>query len=133
MPENVDSGVRRETSNVVGECPGGPIDQIRTLGKADGPPGSPMHRDGMGWISAANHLGRLPGIEVAAAQRGPPSPDGHQHEVDLSHVVARDVRTRVPGIPTPVTSLHQIAERRSAMRAPRESPAIVVGREDLYP
>ena len=52
--------------------------------------------------------------------------------IDVRHLLERKVRTRVPGIPAAVGALNQIAERGSAMRAPRVSPAVVVGRKDTY-
>ena len=69
---------------------------------------------------------------MARAKGRPPASDWHEGEVDVRHLVERRLRTCVPGIPAPVVSLDQIAERRPAMRAPRVSPAIVVGSEDAY-
>ena len=92
-----------------------------------------MHRYGINWVHTADRLSRLPGIEMAEPKARPPSCDWHKSEVDVCHLVECDARTRIPGIPAPVVSLDQIAERGSAMRAPRVSPTIVVGREDVYP
>ena len=78
-------------------------------------------------------MSRLPGIEVALPEGGSPSSDWHQREIDLCHLVEREARTRVPGIPAPVVSLNQKAERGSAMRASGKSPTIVIGCEDAYP
>ena len=133
VSENMDAGARRETSDSVGECHGRPIDQIGALWKADGPPGSAVHRNSVDWVRAADRLSRLLGIEMARPEGRPPSCDWHESEVDVCHFVEPQVRTRVPRIPAPVVSLDQIAERGSAMRASRVSPTIMVGCEDVYP
>jgi len=133
VSENMDAGARRETSDLVGECHGWPIDQIGALGKANGPPRSPVHRDSIYWARAADHLSRLLRIEVARPEGRPPSCDWHEREVDVCHFVGGEVRTRVPGIPAPVVSLDQIAERGSAMTASGVSSTIVIGCEDVYP
>ena len=129
----MDAGARRDTSDSVGECHGWQIDQIRPLGKANGPPGSPVHGDSIDWMRAADRLSGLPGIEMAPAKGRPPASDWHKGEVDVHHLVERELRTRVPRIPASVVSLDQIAECRSAIRASSVSPAIVVGGEDVYP
>ena len=64
---------------------------------------------------------------------GPHPPTGISARSTSCHLVEREVRTRVPGIPAPVVSLDQKAERGSAMRASRESPTIVIGGEDVDP
>jgi len=84
-------------------------------------------------MRAADHLSRLPGIEMAAAKGRPPASDWHEGKVDVCHLVERELRTRVPRIPASVLSIDQIAESGSAMRASRMSAAVVVGREDGYP
>ena len=132
VSEEMDAGGRCQTSDLVGEGRGWPIDQIGALGEADGPPGSPMHRDSTIWVSAADRLCGLLGIEMALTKGGSPSSDWHQRDVDVCYFLEREVGTRVPRIPAPVGARNQIAERGSAMRAPRVSPAIVVGREDAY-
>ena len=129
----MDAGTRRETSDQVREHHAWPIDQIGALGEAYWPPGSPVHRDCIDWVHATDRLSRLPGIEMAGPKARPPTCDRHKREVDVYRFLERDARTCVPGIPAPVVSLNQIAERGSAMRASRVSPAIVVGREDVYP
>ena len=78
-------------------------------------------------------MSRLPGIEVALPEGGSPSSDWHQRDVDRFHLVECEVRTRVPGIPAPVVSLNQKAERGSAMRTSGESTTIVIGGEDVDP
>ena len=124
-------GARRAT--VVDQRLGRQIDQIGALGKADGPPGPPVHGDGMIWVNAANRLCRLLGVEMALTKGGSPASDWQQGEVDVRHLLERKVRTCVPRIPAPAGALDKIAERGSAMRAPRVSPAIVVGGQDAYP
>jgi hypothetical protein len=42
------------------------------------------------------------------------------------------VRTGIPRIPAPTRTLDKVAERGSAMRAPRMSPAVVVGGQNEY-
>ena len=92
-----------------------------------------MHGDSMIWVRAADHLSRLPGIEMTLAKGRPPASDWHEGEVDVRHLVEREVRTCVPRIPASVESIDQITESGSAMRAPSESAAIMVGREHGYP
>ena len=92
-----------------------------------------MHRDGSIWLGAADYLGRLLGIEMALTKRGSPASNRHQGDVDVRHPVKRKVRTCVPRIPAPARALDKIAECGSAMRAPRVSPAIVIGGQDAYP
>ena len=84
-------------------------------------------------MHAADRLSALSGIGMAGSKGRSPSCDWHKGEVDVCHFVECDVRTRIPGIPAPVVSLNQTAERWSAMRARRVSPTIVVGCEDVYP
>ncbi len=129
----MDAGARRNVSDSVGEGHGGQIDQIRPLRKANGPPCSPVHGDRIDWMRATDHLSRLPGIEMAPAKGRPPASDWHEGEVDVRHLVERELRTRVPRIPASVVSIDQIAESGSAMRASSKSAAVVVGREDGYP
>ena len=52
------------------EGSGRQIDQIGLLGKAGGPPGSPMDRDDTIWASAADRLCRLLGVEMTRTERG---------------------------------------------------------------
>ena len=84
-------------------------------------------------MRAADRLSRLPGIEMAPAKARPPASDRHEGEVDVRHLVERELRTRVARIPASVVSIDQIAESGSAMRASSVTAAIVVGREDGYP
>ena len=132
MPENVDVGSRRHSRDVVGECLRRLINQLGTLTKADGPPGTPVHGNGMNWMSAANHISSLLGVEMALIQRWSPASDRHQGDVDIHPLVKGKVRPCVPRIPAPVRTLNEIAECGSAMRTPRESPPIVVGGQDAY-
>ena len=132
VSENMDAGARGETSDSVGECHAWPIDQIGALGEAYRPPGSPVHRDCIDWVRAGDRLSRLPGIEMAGPKARPPSCDRHKREVDVYQFVEL-MRGPRPRDTIPVVALNQIADRRSAMRASRVSPAIVVGREDVYP
>jgi len=129
----MDAGARRDASDSVGEGHGWQIDQIRPLGEANGPPGSPVHGDSISGVGAADRLSRLPGIEMAPAKGRPPASNWHEGKVDGRHLVERELLTRVPGIPASVVSIDQIAESGSAMRASSVSPAVVVGREDGYP
>ena len=87
----------------------------------------------MSWVRAADHLSRLPGIEMTPAKGRPPASDRHEGEVDVRHLVERELRTCVSRIPASVVSIDQVAESGSAMRASSESAAIVVGREHGYP
>ena len=123
-------GARRATCSA--KAIGRQIDQIGALGKADGPPGSPVHGDGMIWVSAADRLCRLLGVEMALTKGGSPASDRHQGDVDVRDLLERKVWTRVPRIPAPAGARNKIAECGSAMRAPRVSPAVVVGGQDMY-
>lgn len=87
----------------------------------------------MSWVRAADHLSRLPRIEMAPAKGGPPASHWHEGQVRVRHLVELDVRTCVPGVPASVASIDQVAESGSAMKASSVSPAIVVGCEDVYP
>jgi hypothetical protein len=91
-----------------------------------------MDRDRGIWVSAADHVGCLLGIEMALIKRGSPASDWHQGDVDVRHLVKDKVRTCVPGIPAPARALDEIAECRSAMRTARESPPVVVCSQDAY-
>jgi hypothetical protein len=103
------------------------IDQIGSLGKADGPPGSPMNGDGTIWPSATDRLCGLLGIEMTRTEGGPPTSDWHQRNVDLLHLFEPKMRTCVPRIPALVGSGDKIAECWSAMRAPGVPSAVMVG------
>jgi hypothetical protein len=89
-----------------------------------------VHGDGPNWVSAADSLCRLLGVEMALTKGGSPASDWQQGDVDVRHLIQRKVRTGVPRIPTPAGALHEIAERGSAMWAPRMSAAVVVGGQD---
>jgi len=75
--EEMDAGGRSHTSDVLGEGRGRPIDQIGALRKADRPPGSPVHGDGMIWVNEADCLCRLLRVEMAPTERRPPASDWH--------------------------------------------------------
>jgi hypothetical protein len=132
MPEKVDAGGRCHSRDVFGECLRRQINQLGTLTKADGPPGTPVHRDGTNWMSAANHISSLLGVEMALIQRRSPASDRHQGDVDIRTVVKGKVWPSVPRIPAAVSTLNEIAECGSAMRTPREPSPIVVGGQDAY-
>ena len=117
---------------MIGEGHRRQIDQIGALGKADGPPGSPVHGDGTSWVSAADRLCRLLGVEMALTKGGSPASDRHQGDVDVRDLLERKVWTRVPRIPAPAGARNKIAECGSAMRAPRVPPTVVVGGQDMY-
>ena len=129
----MDARARRDASDPVGEGHGWQIDQIRPLRKANGPPGSPVHGDSIDRMRAADRLSCLPGIEMAPAKGRPPASDRHEGEVDVRHLVERELGTRVTWIPASVVSIDQIAESRSAIGTPSVSAAIVIGGEDGYP
>ena len=116
-------------SDVFGEGRSRQIDQVGALAEADGPPGSPVHGDGTIWVNAADRLCRLLCIEMSLAKGRSPASNWHQRDVDRPHLLKRKVRTRVPRIPAPAGAGNKIAECGSAMRAPRVSPAVVVGRQ----
>lgn len=83
-------------------------------------------------LSSADYLRRLLGVEMALTKGGSPASDWHQGDVDVRHLVESNVRARVSGIPASASAVDKIAERGSAMRAPRESPAIVIGCQHAY-
>ena len=128
----MDAGGWRHARDVLGEGLGWQIDQLGALTKADGPPGAPVHRDGTIWVSAADRLCRLLGVEMALTKRGSPASDRHQGDVDVHHLVESKVRTCVPRVPAPARARNEIAERGSAMRTPGVSTAVVVGGQDAY-
>jgi hypothetical protein len=132
VPEKVDAGARCQSRDVFGESLRRQIDQLGTLTKADGPPGTPVHRDGSIRPSAANQVSSLLGVEMTLIKRRSPASDRHQRDVDVRHLVKAKVRTCISRIPAPVSALNEIAECGSAMRTPRESPPIVVGGQDAY-
>jgi hypothetical protein len=121
-----------QASDVLGEGRGREIDPLGALGKADGPPGTPVHGDGSNWVSAANNLCRLLRVEVALTKGRSPASDRKQRDVDVRHLLQRKLRTRVPRIPTPAGAVDEIAERGSAMTASRMSATVVVGGQDAY-
>ena len=116
-----------------GERCRGQIDEIGTLLKADGPQGSPMYGDGTRCVSAVRRLRRLLGIEMALTQGGSPASNGKQGDVDVHDLLIREIRSCVPRVPAPEGALDEKSERGSAMRACRVAPAIVVGRQNVYP
>lgn len=132
VSQEMNAGGWCQASDVLGEGRSRQIDQIGALGEADGPPSSPVHGDGPNWVSAADSLCCLLGVEMALTKGRSPASDWQQGDVDVRHLLQRKVRTRVPRIPTPAGALNKIAERGSAMRAPRMSAAVVVGGQDAY-
>jgi hypothetical protein len=101
VPEKVNAGGWCHSRDVFGECLRRQINQIRTLRKADGPPGTPVHGDDTIWLNIADHVGSLFGVEMTMAKRGSPASDWHQGDVDVRHFVKGKVRTCVPRIPAP--------------------------------
>jgi len=97
------------------------------------PWGMAVSPNGTIWVSAADRVCSLLGVEMALTKGGSPASDWHQGNVDVRYLVESKVRTRVPRIPTPARALDEIAERGPAMRASRVSPAVVVGGQDAYP
>jgi hypothetical protein len=92
----------------------------------------PVHGDGTIWLSAADHVGSLLGVEMTLIKRGSPASDWHQGDIDVRYLVKGKVRTCVARIPAPASALNEIAECGSAMGTPRESPPVVVGGQDAY-
>jgi hypothetical protein len=119
MPKEMDFGGRNQASDMIGERRGRQIDQIRALRKAERPQRSPVNRNGVIWMGAADHMCRLLGVEMALTKAGSPASDGHQDDVELCHVLARKLRTCVSRIPAAAGTVDKIAKRRSAMRASR--------------
>jgi hypothetical protein len=74
----------------------------------------------------------LLGVEMALTKGRSPASDWKQRDVDVRHLLQRKLRTRVSRIPTPAGAVDEIAERGSAMTAPRMSAAVVVGGQDPY-
>jgi hypothetical protein len=132
VSEEVDGGGWYQSSDVVREGHARQVDQIGALGEANGPPGSPMHRDGMFWMNAAHRLRRLLGVEMALAKGGSPTPYWQHRNVDVRHLLELKVRTCVSWIPAPAGTFNNITERGPAMRTPGVSPAVVVGGQDAY-
>jgi hypothetical protein len=91
-----------------------------------------MHRDDTIWVSAADHVCRLLGVEMALTESRSPASNWHQGDLHVRHLVEGKVRTCVPRIPAPARAFDEIAERGSAMRTRRVSPAVVVGGQDAY-
>jgi hypothetical protein len=91
-----------------------------------------VHGDGTIWLSAADHVGCLLGVEMAVVKRGSPASNWHQGDVDVRQLVKGHVRTCVARIPAPARTLDEKAERGSAMRTPGVSPAVMVGGQDAY-
>lgn len=92
-----------------------------------------MHGDGVIWVNAAYDLCRLTGVEMAVTKCRSPSAHWHQGDVDVRHLLERNVGTCVSRIPAPAGAFDEKAKRGSAMRAPRVSPTIVVRGQDAYP
>jgi hypothetical protein len=119
-------------SDVISEGFGRQIDQIAPLREANGPPSSLVHRDGTSGLNTADRLRRLQSVEMAPPKVGPPTSHRHQSDVDASRLRKSKLRTGVAGIPASAGAINEIAKRRSAMRASRVSPAIVIGCQDAY-
>ena len=132
MSEEMDAGARRQARDVPGECLSRQINQVGPLTKADGPPGTPVHRDGTIWLSAADDIRRLLGVEMAPIKCGSPASNWHQGDIDVRHLVDGNLRTCVSRIPAPTRALDEIAERGSAMGTPRVSAAVVISGQDAY-
>ena len=130
--EEMHAGGWCQANDMIGEGHRRQIDQIGALGKADGPPGSPVHGDGTSRVSAADRLCRLLGVEMALTKGGSPASDRHQGDVDVRDLLERKVWARVARIPAPAGARNEIAECGSAMRAPRVPPTVVVGGQDMY-
>jgi hypothetical protein len=132
VPENVDAGGWCHPCGMFCESLRRQINQLGTLTKADGPPGTPVDGDGTCWLGAADHIGSLLGVEMTLIKRGSPASDWDQSDVHVRHIVKGKVRTSVSRIPAPASALNEIAECGSAMRTPRESPPVVVGSQNAY-
>jgi len=103
LPEEMYTGGWCQASDMLSEGSGWQIDQIAALRKADGPPGSPVNRDDMMWLGAADGCCRLLGVEmtlfVARNDAWSPASDWHQCYVDIRHLLQPKLRTCVPRIP----------------------------------
>ena len=77
MSEEMHAGSWCYARYVLGKCLRREIDQIGALTKADGPPGAPVHRDGTSWVSAADRVCRLLGVEMALTKGRSPASDWH--------------------------------------------------------
>ncbi len=132
VSEEMHAGGWSQAGDVAGEGHGRQIDQVGALPQADGPPRSPVHGNGMSWVNPADHLSRLPGVEMADAEGRTPAADWYQGDVDVRHLIQRKVWTRVPRVPAPAGARNEIAKRRSTMRAPREPTAVMIGGQDTY-
>jgi hypothetical protein len=96
------AGGRCHAYNVRGKGSGRQINQVGALGKSDGPPGSPMDRDGTIWVSAANRLCRLLSVEMPLTEGGSPAADWQKGNVDLADLFEPKTRACVSRIPAPV-------------------------------
>jgi hypothetical protein len=95
-----------------------------------------MHWNGMFRLDAGDRLCSLHRVQMALtmARNDRRSPASYWHEgyVDLRHLIRLKLRTCVPRVPPPSRTLDEKAERWSAMRASKVSPAIVVSGQDTY-
>lgn len=80
----------------------------------------------MDWLSAADYVCRLLGVQMAPAKARSPATHGQQRDVWLRDLLPRKVRTRVARIPAAAGTLDKVAKGGSAMGTPRESPAVVI-------
>jgi hypothetical protein len=135
MSEKVNVGRWCQLSDAVGERGRREVDQTSALREADGPPGPPMHRNGVFRLNTADRPCRLLGVEMtltmARDNAGSPASNWHQGYVDLLHRLQRKLWTRVPRIPPSARAINE-AERRSAMRASCVSSTVVISGQDTY-
>ena len=89
VSQEMNAGGWCQASDVLGEGRSRQIDQIGALGEADGPPSSPVHGDGSNWVSAADSLCCLLGVEMALTKAGSPASDWQQGDVDVCHLLQR--------------------------------------------
>jgi hypothetical protein len=133
MSETVDAGGRYQVSDMVSERRRRAIDEIGALGKTDGPPGAPMHRDGMFRLGAMDRMCGLLGVEmaitVARNYARPPASDRYQGYVDVRRLLQLNLRTCVPRVPPSPGAVNK-TKCRSAMAASSMSPTVVVSGQD---
>jgi hypothetical protein len=126
VPQHVHAGRTAEIEDMIGEGTAGDIDQVGSLRKADRPPGSPVHRDGMIWACAAHRIRRPPCIQMTRAEGRSPSANRHKRDVDFSQLLERQIRAGVARIPAAAGTLDEETERRPAMRTAGQPAAVVM-------